>query len=101
MNRKDILKLAAVAALLLIFIGAASWTGRMQSSEEARIVRDAVRRAALTCYAVEGAFPDDLDYLRENYHLSYNEDRFIVSYDAFAFNRIPDIYVLERGAMTR
>ena len=67
------------------------------NGRELQIVRDAVKNAALTCYAVEGMYPADLQYLRDHYHLSYNEDRYIVYYEAFASNRIPDIYVTERG----
>lgn len=65
---------------------------------EAELVRSAVRSAALTCYAVEGAYPADLNYLSQHYGLRYNEERFIVVYDAFASNVLPDIRVLERGA---
>ena len=54
--------------------------------------------AAVTCYAVEGMYPDSVDYLREHYQLSYDESRYFVTYEAFASNRIPDIYVTERGA---
>ena len=70
-----------------------------QNSAETDLVRDAVRSAAVTCYAVEGAYPDSVDYLREHYHLAYDESRYFVTYEAFASNRIPDIYVTERGAV--
>ena len=33
-----------------------------------------------------------------NYQLSYNEDLYYITYDAFASNRIPDIYVTVKGA---
>ena len=69
-----------------------------QDSAETDIVRDAVKNAALTCYAVEGAYPDSVDYLREHYRLAYDEDRYMITYNAFASNMIPDIWVTERGA---
>ena len=31
----------------------------------------------------------------------YNESRYFITYDAFASNRIPDIYVTERGQRER
>ena len=61
-------------------------------------VLDAVRRAALTCYAVEGAYPQSLEALKHGYGLAYNEDAYIVVYDAFASNVMPDIQVLRKGA---
>ena len=69
------------------------------SSREAeeQLVADAVRQAAVTCYSVEGGYPESLDHLKEHYGLAYNEDVFIVSYDAFAENLMPDIHVMRRG----
>ena len=55
------------------------------------------RRAALTCYAVEGAYPQSLEELERGYGLAYNKDAYIVSYDAFASNIMPNIQVLRKG----
>ena len=98
MNRRDILKLLIIAAVLVSFVMLVQWLGNRQSTAESEIVRQSIKDAAITCYAVEGAYPDSLEYLRENYFLAYNEDRFFVTYDAFSSNHIPDIYVTERGA---
>ena len=97
MNRRDILKLLAIAAVLVLAVMLVSRIEKAQSSAETEIVRDAVKNAAITCYAVEGAYPDSVDYLREHYRLAYDEDRYFITYEAFASNRIPDIWVTERG----
>ena len=97
-GRKDIIKILLIVAVLSAFVLLTERIGRVQDREEARIVEDAVRRCAATCYAVEGAYPGDLDYLKENYHLSYDEEQFFVTYQSFASNLVPDIYVVERGA---
>lgn len=60
-------------------------------------IRDAVRRAAMECYAVEGVFPPEVAYLEENYGLVINHDAYIVSYEIFASNVMPDVRVLVRG----
>ena len=64
---------------------------------ETETVERAVRSAVMTCYAVEGAFPDDLEYLRRNYGLVWDADTYIVVYDAFASNIMPDMKVLVKG----
>ena len=64
-------------------------------------IREAVLRAAVECYSVEGAYPESLDYLTEYYGLSINRNRYIVVYDAFASNQLPDIQVLVRGEYVR
>ena len=84
---------------LVAFIGIISLIGnmsRVQSKEQTQFVTDAVRKAALTCYAVEGAYPMELSYLRERYGLAYDEDHYAVTYQAFASNQLPDIFVMER-----
>ena len=97
-NKKDIGAFAVFAALILCFALLISGITGKESSRELQMVRDAVKNAALTCYAVEGTYPAELEYLQENYHLSYNKERYIVYYDAFASNLMPDIKVAERGA---
>ncbi len=97
MNRRDIWKLLAFALILAAVLWGINRIDRTQETEETALVRDAIRNAAVTCYAVEGAYPESVDYLREHYRLAYDEDRYLVTYEAFASNRIPDIYVIERG----
>ncbi len=88
------------AALLMIALLVGVWllvSGVQKKSDgaETQFVYDAVRSAALTCYAVEGAYPEDLDYLREHYGLAYDQSRYVVTYDAFASNLAPEIFVAE------
>ncbi|MDO4492847.1 MAG: hypothetical protein Q4C53_03060 [Clostridia bacterium] len=97
MNRKDAAVIAAFLAVLALFVWTVGRIGTAEQNSEAEMVRTAVKNAALTCYAVEGAFPQEVGYLRENYGLLFDEDRFIVAYDGFASNIMPDIRVLERG----
>ena len=79
-------------------VAAVQQIGASSESMEERLVLDAVRSAALTCYAVEGAYPQSLEALKHGYGLAYNEDAYIVVYDAFASNVMPDIQVLRKGA---
>ncbi|MBR6186829.1 MAG: hypothetical protein IKQ41_11280 [Clostridia bacterium] len=98
MNRRDIIKLLAILAVLVLAFVLANRIDTAQGTAETEIVRDAVKNAALTCYAVEGAYPSDVEYLREHYRLAYDEERYLVTYDCFASNMIPDIWVTEKGA---
>lgn len=92
------LTLVVFAALLGGAIAAFQKIGSSSESMEEQLVLDAVRSAALTCYAVEGAYPQSLEELKRGYGLAYNEDAYIVVYDAFASNIMPDIQVLRKGA---
>ena len=94
--------LAVSVAVFALLIGAGialfGAVGRKSGEAETQLVRDAVRRAVVTCYAVEGAYPATLDYLKDNYGLIYDEENYFVFYDTFASNILPDIRVTEKGA---
>ncbi len=96
-NKKDIAAILIFIALILAFVLLINNITNKNSGRELQIVRDAVKSAALTCYAVEGMYPDDLQYLRDHYNLSYNEERYHVFYEPFASNLMPSIKVAERG----
>ncbi len=98
MSKRDIIKLAVIALVLLLCVQLFGRIDQTQENEESQLVRNAIKDAVLTCYAVEGAYPDDLEYLREHYQLAYDEDRYFVTYESFASNHLPDIWVTERGA---
>lgn len=87
--------------LFFLLLAAAIWGARAvegaENERETEQVRSAIRKAAITCYAIEGAYPESMAYLREHYRLAYDEERYLVTYDAFAENQLPDIYVTERG----
>lgn len=94
------LAISLLVFALIIFASAAFFRNVGSASDEAEVelVSDAVRQAAVTCYAVEGAFPATLDYLKDHYGLRYDEDDYIVFYEAFASNQLPDIRVTRMGA---
>ncbi len=89
----------SVAALALA-AGAFAWSitaaGRQSEAEQEAQLRDAIRRAMVTCYATEGQYPPTLEYLKENYALAVDSDRFLVSYDAFASNIMPSVSIFRR-----
>ena len=97
MSRRDWIKLAVIAAVLVAAVLLVLRIDASRESRETELVERAVREAALTCYAVEGAYPADLQYLRTNYRLAYDENRYVVFYEAWSENVMPDILVREAG----
>ena len=68
------------------------------SAEEGRLrLEEALRQAAVTCYAVEGAYPASLADLTERSGIRIDTERYIVHYVAIAENLVPDITVLNNG----
>ena len=95
---KPLILSAAVFALgLWLVMALVGDVGGREGEKQMELVRGAATRAALTCYAVEGRYPQSLDYLKEHYGLVYDQGRYLVFYDAFASNILPQIRVAERG----
>ena len=84
------------AAVLLFFLTALGNLGDGQRSEGKAQLEAAVHRAAVACYACEGIYPPSLDYLKEHYGIQIDHSRYVVIYEAFAENLMPDITVLEK-----
>lgn len=91
--------LAAIIALaaVLWFFTALSNLGSSRQHEGREQLEIALRRAAVACYAAEGIYPPTLEYLTEHYGVQIREDQYIVFYEIFADNLMPDITVLEKG----
>ena len=84
------------AAVLVWFFAGLNNVSNELSEQGRTKLEDAIRRSAVACFAAEGAYPPDVDYLVEHYGLSIDESRFIVHYEIFAENLMPDITVLDR-----
>jgi hypothetical protein len=95
--REQALAIIFFVAMAVIFLVAINHTAENSSDEELRLVTDSVRKAVVSCYAIEGQYPDSYEYLKENYGLSIDESKYIIHYDVFASNIMPDITVIERG----
>ncbi len=94
-------EIAIVLLMIVLICGVwvlVSRVGTRSDTAQTQFVTEAVHNAALTCYAVEGAYPGDLEYLRTHYGLAYDQDRYMVRYDSFSSNLMPDISVMEMEA---
>ncbi len=66
------------------------------AKSSAKFEREKVMRYAVMCYALEGHYPVNIDYLVENYGLYLNEKNYMYFYDAFSSNLRPDIVVTKK-----
>ena len=92
---RPLLWVLGVVLVLLFALSAVDRLALGRAGEEKQQLEQAVKRAAVACYAAEGFYPPELAYLQEHYGLQINGERFVVSYDAPASNLMPDITVLE------
>ena len=86
----------AVIVLLCFFTGISN-ISEGHNEEGLQQLEEALHRASVSCYAAEGFYPPNVDYLVEHYGVQIDHSRYAVSYIAFADNLMPDITVLEKS----
>ena len=84
-----------VAVLIIQGIGRAS---SVSDREELELARRAIRQAAVSCYAMEGAYPASYEELKARTGLAIDEEKYAVFYEVFASNIMPEISVMKMMA---
>lgn len=87
---------AAGLVAVLFFATAVGNLNSGRSQENLKQLEQTLRRSCVACYAAEGVYPPNLDYLKEHYGLQVDEGRYVVYYELFADNLMPDITILEK-----
>ena len=95
--KKIIVASAIVATMIILTIFIKNKVGRDLARQNEASVRSAVLNSCMDGYAVEGIYPQDISYLEKHYGLVIDHSKYIVSYDAFSNNLVPNIKVLWRG----
>jgi len=87
--------IAAIAALILIWY-TASTLGSSHTRESEKIAKEAIVRAAVQCYSIEGRYPESIEYLEKNYGLTLDRDKNNYFYHVIGENIVPDIQVFPK-----
>ena len=83
------------AVILGIVLVGLNQTEEANSAEGVRLLEEAIFRAVVHSYAVNGYYPESLSYLVETYGIHIDSTRYIVHYRVVAANLFPDIRVIE------
>ena len=86
----------AAVVLTVVLLSRAFTTTEEDKQEQIAAITDTIYERALQCYVIEGAYPESLEYLEENYGLAVNRESYYIVYTPFAENLPPDIRVIER-----
>ena len=104
MNKRMVLKNLAVPVLIfavvLCFLNSLSDVNEGRKKEEKQQIEAAVKKAAVACYASEGVYPPDIEYIKNNYGILVDSDSFVVKYEFIGSNIMPDITILPRVTMS-
>ena len=100
-KKKNISITAYFPILLLVlalvgFIAFSNSFSKTNRSYEKDLLEKALNRSITQCYALEGTYPNDLEYLETHYGLTYNKEHFFVDYQYIGGNLRPDITIIEK-----
>ena len=87
--------MAAVLAVCCLLTAVGNIEAGHREESEKR-VQDTIKKAVVSCYAIEGAYPATLEYVEEYYGLQINHDKYDVFYEIFADNIMPEITVVPK-----
>lgn len=86
----------------LICIGVYFGAGESdQSSKDENLqqLQQRLQQVVVQCFSIEGEYPKDLQYLKENYKIYINEDLYHVSYLYQGANIKPEILVMRKDTI--
>lgn len=90
--------IAAVSAFTIIMLfcvfASQALSGNVEDNK-AETLKNAIDNAVVTCYSIEGRYPESLEYIVDNYGVIIDEEKFIVDYSVFASNVKPQVTVIQ------
>lgn len=90
-------RLILMALVLFLVLTAVTRLDQGRNQQDLQQLEQALRRTAVACYAAEGAYPPNVDYMKAHYGLQYDDTRYLVHYRLTASNFMPEITVIERS----
>ncbi len=86
------LSFVVIAGIIVLFLTVLGNISGTTPDDHAGQMQDAIERAVVQCYALEGAYPPDIKYL-ENYGIAIDETELFVDYQPQGSNLRPAIFV--------
>lgn len=91
---KLLFSIAFICLIFYIFISGVSSVSDSAKQKEAESLKNTIMQSIVQCYAIEGFYPESLEYLKENYGISYNEDDYVIAYETVGSNLMPSVSVI-------
>lgn len=84
-----------IGIFVLFSYGTDTVSGRTDAEQE-KSLREAVQRGITHCYAVEGRYPESLEYLQKEYGIQYDSEKYFIDYQVLGSNLMPDVTIIRR-----
>lgn len=80
--------------IIVLFLSGLTSISRITAENEEESLKRTIIQSAVHCYATEGFYPDSMTYLEKHYGITYNKDKYVISYEVIGSNMMPDIAVI-------
>ena len=93
---KQLASIILFAALFVMFVFGISNISKETTEIQSESLELAISRGIAHCYATSGYYPENLDYIIENYGITYDSKRYFVDYQVLGENIFPDVTIIEK-----
>lgn len=103
MNRISVRRILSAVLPVAVFMIMIVWlvSGVLNANSavdanELEEIKTTIENGVTICYAIEGVYPESIEYLKENYGVVIDSSKYIVFYEFIAANIRPTITIIER-----
>lgn len=91
MSKKGVIVFIITLLFVIIGLNDMQYTNRKTQQE---IIERTLYDAMVQCYALEGMYPEDVEYLKKHYGLQINDEEYFIYYESIGPNIMPNIKVI-------
>ncbi|MCI9161642.1 MAG: hypothetical protein HFG59_00005 [Lachnospiraceae bacterium] len=95
-SKNFMISIGCFALIVFLFTAGTSLVSDKTDAQEIQTLEQAVNRGIVHCYSMEGSYPASLQYLKDHYGLTYDDERFFVDYQTLGSNIMPDVTIIDR-----
>ena len=88
-----VLFVLVIGVLLMGFNNAFSVVNDSDLSRVKQNIKDGI----IECYAIEGKYPESIEYLKDNYGVYFNDESYQIHYRYLGLNMMPEFDVFIKG----
>ena len=94
MGSKNKLSLLITLGIFILFILQIQNITHLTKQQQRINLEKAISRDIIQCYALEGYYPPDLNYIEEHYGLTYNKSEIFIDYQIEGENIKPTFTII-------
>ena len=95
-SRNFIISIGCFALIVFLFTAGTTLVSDKTDAQEIQTLEQALNRGIVHCYSMEDSYPESLQYLKDHYGLTYDDERFFVDYQTLGSNIMPDVTIIDR-----